>query len=338
MAQLTLTGLSRDGKRLLLVDDTGREHTLTVDSVLRAAVRGERDRIGQLEIQMESALRPRDIQARIRAGESPETVAEAAQTSVERIMPYAAPVLAERAHMAERAQSSSVRRRGAEGARTLGEAIAFQLRTLNVDPETVEWDAWRREDGRWTLTALFEAPGRTGLATFAYDVRGSFVTVDDDDARWLIGDAPAAPPSSAPARDELQAARERRLSAARDGSEDLGEDAIELVSSQEESQALHPSAQAPHSPEHPAQDPVAEPAQPIEAYLAEADVAAPTEAPSEAPSVAPAEQSADQAAPAVEEEAAPAPAQPKRTSRRKGRASVPSWDEIMFGGGGGRTD
>ena len=45
---------------------------------------------------MDSALRPRDIQARIRAGETPEAVAQAAQTSVDKIMMYAAPVLAER--------------------------------------------------------------------------------------------------------------------------------------------------------------------------------------------------------------------------------------------------
>ncbi len=324
MAQLTLTGLSRDGKRLTLVDDTGKEHTLTVDSVLRAAVRGERDRIGQLEIQMESALRPRDIQARIRSGESPETVAEAAQTSVERIMPYAAPVLAERAHMAERAQLSSVRRRGGEGARTLGEAVAFQLRAHNVDPDGVEWDAWRREDGRWTLTALYETPARAGLATFAYDVRGSFVTVDDEDARWLIGDAvtPAAP---VPARDDLQAARERRLAAAEDPDE-LGADAIELVSTPE------PGDAAAHDT-HPTTDPVTEPAQPIEAYLASAPGHSAEDEPVAEPTAA--SEPAPEPSPAADE---PAAEQPKRASRRKGRASVPSWDEIMFGGGGGRGD
>ena len=43
---------------------------------------------------MDSALRPRDIQARIRAGETPEEVAALAQASVEKIMAYAGPVLA----------------------------------------------------------------------------------------------------------------------------------------------------------------------------------------------------------------------------------------------------
>ena len=112
---------------------------------------------------MESSLRPRDIQTRIRAGETPEAVAHAAGTSVEKIMPFAAPVMAERAHVAERAQLASVRRRADEsGARTLGEAVSAHLRSHNVDPGAVEWDAWRREDGRWTLTALYDVAGRTG--------------------------------------------------------------------------------------------------------------------------------------------------------------------------------
>ena len=133
MAHLTLTGVSDDGKRLLLVSDAGVEFTVDIDPLLRTAVRGEQprqqqQRPGHLEMKMDSTLRPRDIQARIRAGETPEAVAEAAQTSVDRIMAFAAPVMAERAHAADRAQRSSVRRRAGDpgsvsGARTLGDAV-----------------------------------------------------------------------------------------------------------------------------------------------------------------------------------------------------------------------
>src|SRR5690606_2320774 len=149
MLHLTLAGLSDDKQRLLLVSDSGARFSLDVDAKLRAAVRGDRSHIGQLEIQMESTLRPRDIQARIRAGETPESVAQAAQTTVEKISPFVDPVLAERAHMAQRAQQSSVRRRsGDSGARILGEAVAAQLRLHDVAADTVLWDTWRREDGR----------------------------------------------------------------------------------------------------------------------------------------------------------------------------------------------
>ena len=213
MAHLTLAGLSDDGKRLLLVSDKGVEFTLDIDARLRAALRGDTARLGHLEIQMDSTLRPRDIQARIRSGDTPEAVAQAAQTTVDRIMAFAAPVLAERQHVAERAQRSSVRRKPGEtsGARTLGDAVAGHLRSLNVDPDTVAWDARRREDGRWTLTGDYAAGKHQGSATFIFDPPGNYVTVEDEDARWLLGEQVAE--TQRPARDDLKQARGRRLSA-----------------------------------------------------------------------------------------------------------------------------
>jgi hypothetical protein len=324
MAHLTLAGLSDDGKRLLLVSDKGVEFTLDIDARLRAALRGEHARLGHLEIRMDSALRPRDIQARIRAGETPEAVAQAAQTTVDRIMAFAAPVLAERQHVAERAQRSSVRRKpgeSASGARTLGDAVSGHLRSLNVDPETVTWDARRREDGRWTLTGDYTADARQRSATFIYDPPGNYVTVENEDARWLLGEQVAA---ARPPRDDLKQARGRRLSAVSEptqppeelplgptglgqtaqGPTKLGDDALEMVN--EESGSLGAE-------------------QPLEAYL---DDERPTR---ETPAVE------EPAEPAAEAEPAPEPAAEERPTRRqakrKGRASVPSWDEIMFGGG-----
>ncbi len=309
MSHLTLAGLSDDGKRLLLVSDKGVEFTLDIDARLRAALRGDHARLGHLEIRMDSALRPRDIQARIRAGDTPEAVAQAAQTTVDRIMAFAAPVLAERQHVAERAQRSSVRRKpgeSASGARTLGDAVAGHLRSLNVDPETVVWDARRREDGRWTLTGDFATGKRQGSASFIYDPPGNYVTVENDDARWLLGEQVAA--AQRPARDDLKQARGRRLSAVPHEELPLGDDAIELVS--EESGSLGAE-------------------QPVEAYLDDERPTRETPAVEEPPvEPEPAPEPAAQEEPPAEEEP---PA--RKPAKRKGRASVPSWDEIMFGGG-----
>ena len=145
MVHLRLTGVSEDGRSLLLVSDAGVEFTVDVDDRLRAALSkqggGDQPRLAQLEMQMDSTLRPRDIQARIRSGETPEAVAQVAGTSVDKVMPYAAPVLAERAHVAQRAQRASIRRRptdsGGVGARTLGDAVGAHLRGRNVDPDRV---------------------------------------------------------------------------------------------------------------------------------------------------------------------------------------------------------
>ena len=327
MVHLTLAGVSDDGQRLLLVSDAGVEFTLDIDARLRAALRGDTARLGQLETKMDSTLRPRDIQARIRAGETPEVVAQAAQTSVDKIMAFAAPVLAERQHIAERAQRSSVRRRSggdqaSGGARTLGDAVAGHLRSINVDPDTVLWDAWRREDGRWSLTGEFSSTRKSGHAQFTFDAPGNYVTAENDDARWLLGEVIATMRAPQPPND-LEQARQRRLSAMNLGAADelpLGDDAIELVTGS-------------------GADLGAE--QPLEAFL--------TEEPPPAEERELREQAADAAArdtgdapeaqaPEAPAPEAPAPADDEPPARRpvrksRGRASVPSWDEIMFGGG-----
>lgn len=327
MAHLTLAGLSDDGKRLLLVDDRGVEHTLAIDATLRAALRGEHARIGQLEIKMDSSLRPRDIQARIRAGETPEAVAQAAQTTVDRILVYAGPVMDERAHVARRAQSSSVRRRSGEsGARTLGEAVEAQLRGANVDPDTVEWDAWRREDGRWTLTGAYDAGSRSGTATFTYDMRGSFVTMDDEDAKWLVGESTSSRRSG-----EGGGSRGRRLSAVPAEDElPLGEDAISLVADEPE-QETGDEETAASPADSPTDSPTDSPAE-TTLDLGRADV---EDDETEARQTAAPEETDTPEQPAPEPPAASEPpAEPpvRKPARRRGRASVPSWDEIMFGG------
>jgi len=312
MTHLTLMNVSEDGKRLLLVSDKGVEFTLDIDDKLRAALRGDPTRFGQLEIKMDATLRPRDIQARIRAGETPESVATAAKTTVEAIMPYAAPVLAERQHIAERAQRSSVRRSGppAQGARTLGEAVAGHLRATNVDPDTVEWDAARREDGRWTLIGDFEVVGRSGSARFVYDAPGNYVVLDNDDARWLVGDLAGEAEAPAPG-DDLTEARGRRLSAVSDPEElPLGDDAVALVRDDDRKSALDNSALGSEAP--------------VEAYLDDDETPTTEHARVE-----------DSPTETVEEpeEEPPAAEEPAARPKRKGRSSVPSWDEIMFGSG-----
>ncbi|GAB6985056.1 septation protein SepH [Nocardioides pyridinolyticus] len=315
MAHLTLAGVSDDGKRLRLRDEDGTEHTVEIDARLRAALGDPPSR--RLETKMDSALRPRDIQARIRAGETPEAVAQAAQTSVDKIMAFAAPVLAERQHVAERAQRSSVRRgEGAapHGARTLGDAVTTHLRGLNVDPDSVEWDAWRREDGRWSMTAGFTAADRSGTAELTFDAPGNYVTLDNDDARWLVGEAVAPTPAH---RDDLRQARERRLTSVQDDElplgDELGADAIDLVSGAGVGSD-----------------------QPVEAFL---DEEPPTE-PEVVEHEAEAREEAEEAA--AEDDLHGSDdlhdhehEQPTRrpVKKTRGRASVPSWDEIMFGGG-----
>ncbi|MCX6395900.1 MAG: septation protein SepH [Propionibacteriales bacterium] len=334
MQHLTPVGLSRDGSELVLVSDTGEEFAVPVDHRFRTALRGDQARLGQLEMKMESALRPRDIQSRIRGGETAEQVAAAAQTTVDAIMAFAAPVLAERAHVAQTALKSSIRRATTEAspvARTLDEASRQHLTTVGVRSDDVEWDAWRREDGRWSLVAEYIAGNDLHRAEFVYDPPGRYVLAENDQARLLTGETVHAAPAPEPGR---------RLSSVPTGTDDelpLGDDAIALVREPEPAAEVEPDAEPEIEPEI---EPVVEPV--VEAMVAEPVVQAEpvvddlasdhadadwivTE-PTEPTDVAPAAEQ-DAAEPTEPVAAEPAPA------KKKGRSSVPSWDEIMFGGG-----
>src|SRR6478736_4932759 len=97
MRSLQVLGLAEVGEVLVCKDPaTGELFGLPADERLRAASRGDVSRLGQLEIEMESQLRPREIQARIRAGATVEDVATAAGTDPVRIERFAYPVLLER--------------------------------------------------------------------------------------------------------------------------------------------------------------------------------------------------------------------------------------------------
>jgi hypothetical protein len=312
MQHLTPVGLTKDGKQLVLISDTGEEFAVPVDTKLRAALRGDHARLGQLEMKMESALRPRDIQARIRGGESAEDVAAAAQTTVDAIMGFAAPVLAERAHVAESAQKSSIRRRSTDAttaAGTLDQAARTHLSDVGVRVDDVDWDAWRRDDGRWTLVAEYVMGGSTRRAEFIYDQPGRYVVADNQEARLLTGEATrsaepgtstrrlsSVPSETARSDDELPLA-DHEL-----GPNELGDDAIKLVRGDDELTADH----------------------------GDADWIADTNEPVEDP--APADEATDHDADDEADDAPAADATPAKP-HKKGRSSVPSWDEIMFGGG-----
>lgn len=138
---------------------------------------------------MDSALRPREIQARIRAGQSLADVARVAGVPEEQIEPYAGPVIAEREHVAGLALSSTVRRRGETAThRNLRATIEDRLTSVGVDIDDVDWDAWRRADKRWNLRADFPTDEGTEEGLFVFDLAGRFAVASNDPARWLIGE------------------------------------------------------------------------------------------------------------------------------------------------------
>lgn len=189
MPELRVVAVSNDGTRLVLKAADSTEYTLPIDERLRAAVRGDRPRLGQIEIEVESHLRPRDIQARIRAGATAEEVAQMAGIPVDRVRRFEGPVLAERAFMAERARKTPVRRPGENSGPPLGEAVQERLTLRGAEKDTVQWDSWRRDDGTWEVLLVYRVAGEPHSASWTYDPPRRLVQAVDDEARSLIGES-----------------------------------------------------------------------------------------------------------------------------------------------------
>lgn len=198
MPELRVVAVSNDGTRLVLKAADSTEYTLPIDERLRAAVRGDRPRLGQIEIEVESHLRPRDIQARIRAGATAEEVAQMAGIPVDRVRRFEGPVLAERAFMAERARKTPVRRPGENSGPPLGEAVQERLTLRGAEKDSVQWDSWRRDEGTWEVLLVYRVAGEPHSASWTYDPPRRLVQAVDDEARSLIGESDDLGVSSEP--------------------------------------------------------------------------------------------------------------------------------------------
>lgn len=295
MQDLTFVGLSEDGSHLVLALPDGRRFGLAIDDRLRAATRVPQ-RTQSAQSQAAAGMRPRDIQARLRAGATVDEVAELAGWPVERVEAFGVPVLQERSFVAQRAQRSLVRH--GEGERPLDEVVVHRLAERGVDSIDFRWDAWRREDGIWSVLLAYPGfPPGTGdrVATWSFDIESRTLHPLDDEAKWLTSTAQGV---------EGQQAR----AAAGEPAEEPVEAGGQVVSftgaknrpgAAEEQGSRHPAGR--RLPEKPAES--AHQASQQEASDEESDGDGDGAAPQEVPP-------------------RPAPAR---------RPAVPSWDDILFG-------
>lgn len=328
MPELRVVAVSNDGTRLVLKAADSTEYTLPIDERLRAAVRNDRARLNQIEIEVESHLRPRDIQARIRAGASAEEVAQLAGIPVDRVRRFEGPVLAERAFMAERARKTPVRRPGENTGPQLGEAVQERLTLRGADKESVQWDSWRRDDGTWEVLLVYRVVGEPHSASWTYDPPRRLVVAVDDEARSLIGesdDLPATPEPSFPFVPRIaRLPRDRPLDRALDRQlerpappPEPEEERDTLTSLLEAVPSFRGDLVVPDRTDTPAEEPEAEepPAASAGAGTAYADVLMPRTVAGHR----------DRLTGTTDRQAEADGVRPGR------RAAVPSWDEIVFG-------
>jgi hypothetical protein len=181
--------LHEDGKSIVCEDPASRTRfLLPADERLRAAARGDIARLGQIEIETESQMRPREIQARIRAGESMEQVAAAAGVTVQRVERFAYPVLLERSRTAELAQRAHLVREDGPDVQTLGEVIAHSFGVRGHDYAQAKWDSWKGDDGKWVVVLRWKAGRSDNRAhwSFSPGAHGGTVHALDEHAEDLL--------------------------------------------------------------------------------------------------------------------------------------------------------
>lgn len=189
MRELQVIGLDASGDNVLL-QGTGTDDRFTVpaDDRLRAAARGDLSRLGQIEVEADSSLRPREIQARIRLGATVADVAAEAGIPASRVERFAHPVLLERSNIADLGRGAHPVRPDGPAEQSLDEIIAAVFRARGLDADEAEWDAWRNKDAEWIVQLAWQAGRSENTAHWRLykEGLGGTLTALDDSAAELI--------------------------------------------------------------------------------------------------------------------------------------------------------
>jgi hypothetical protein len=202
MRELRYLGPGEDGHVIVETLDGGKQFNLGVNDQLRAALQpaappavATAPTAGGEEAMTD--IRPRDIQMRVRAGEDPQLLADEAGVPLEKIMRFAYPVLQERIRVVDEARRGRSRAGNDGHMLAFGEQFDHRVASLGTEPTSVGWDAFRRPDGGWTVTADFSARADSGqlttlVAKFSFALLNRTVSALNDVAADLLAGGPVA--------------------------------------------------------------------------------------------------------------------------------------------------
>ncbi|KSU58556.1 MULTISPECIES: septation protein SepH [unclassified Gordonia (in: high G+C Gram-positive bacteria)] len=314
MRELRVVGVETDGSHVICQDpQSGEKFRIASDERLRAAARGDISRLGQIEIEMESALRPREIQARIRAGATVAEVAAAAGVGVDKIERFAHPVLLERSRATELAGAAHPIRHDGPAVATLVESVAEGLLAYGQNPNDADWDAWKGDDGYWVVQVAWSVGRTDNLAHWRYQPGSHGGSVDPLDD---LADELTHPETIAPRRRLTPVATpEVAVETTPDGREEVTIDAASIIGAQ----------RARHDRRTAAED---DGAVPFDFGFDDEPSAATAEA-SDTDDTAATPTAAD----ADADDSVPAPSSgPERPRRKKARKpAVPAWEDVLLG-------
>jgi hypothetical protein len=172
--------------------------------------------MGEIEVvpkrlRSESALTPREMQARLRAGRTIDEVAAEAGVDTEWVARFAVPILAEQAQVVELARSVVYAKpRLGESSEPLGSSVVQNLSDRGVfmpdDVLNAGWSAFQLHDSVWMVRFRYRSRGRDQEAQWEIDVPTGRLRARNRQAsdlgyvgpdRWQSEDEPDEPPAEA---------------------------------------------------------------------------------------------------------------------------------------------
>jgi hypothetical protein len=197
MTELRLTGKSEDGNHLALVDTDGAEYSLRISDTLRATV--NQPRLTSVPaIDATESISVKEIQRRLRAGESFEHIAREGQTTVDKVERFSGPIMQEREYILNIARQLIMRKDAHRTDLTFGDVVLAKLAPRGVDIDQISWNTWRLADGTWHIELHYPNRDGNGIATWIFDLARRALDASDNNGAWLI-DEEAPVRAAAPA-------------------------------------------------------------------------------------------------------------------------------------------
>lgn len=189
MIELELLGTSSDGESLVLTDAQGERYSVLISDELRGATRRDRPKMNIAPSR--PTLAPRDIQALLRAGATPEEIATKHGMDVAAVERFEAPVQAEKDYALSRARAVRI----GEGGPTMGDLVLDRLAARGVEPSSLDWSATREAGEPWQIIVTF-VQGAAEHAAHWYLSNSSTLEAIDQEAQWLTEQVSSSPASS----------------------------------------------------------------------------------------------------------------------------------------------
>jgi len=191
MSELRLTGKNPEGTHLTLTNPTGEEFTVRISDTLRATVNQPRLAAVVASDDVET-MSVKEIQRRLRAGETMDAIARDGHISVEKVERFAGPILQERVYILDQAFGVVLRKESARDQETFFDVVISRLAPMGVDSDSLSWNSWRIDDGTWTIDLSYPNRDGHGSATWNFDLNRRSITATNENARWMLGQEPAA--------------------------------------------------------------------------------------------------------------------------------------------------